>query len=68
MIDSREFSRAADFAMLQYQRSLLSKETNPAAVGMKMAGAQEFLIELKLLSEDVQMKPVPPVNDNLQAQ
>lgn len=68
MVDSREFARAADFAMLQYHRNLLSKENNPAVVGMKMAGAQEFLAEFQLLSEEVKMKPIPPVSDNLQAQ
>lgn len=68
MVDSREFVRGADFALLQYQRSLLAKETNPTIVGMKMAGAQEFLAEFLLLSEEVKMKPVTPVSDNLQAQ
>lgn len=68
MVDTREFSRAADFAMLQYQRELSIKESNPAVLGMKLVGAQEFLNTMTMLAETIELKPLPKTSDNLQAQ
>lgn len=56
MIDSNEFQRACDFALLQYQ-SQLSMTTvdmaGAAANNFKMLGAQELLQTMRLLGESV---------------
>lgn len=68
MVDSNEFQRAADFALMEYQAILCQRESNPAVLGMKIMGAQEFLQTLRLLSEKVQVKPAVKIMDNLQDQ
>lgn len=68
MIDSREFMRASDFALLEYMNRCRKNETNPTVLGLKLVGAQEFLDELKLLSEKLELKPLPRVDDNLKPQ
>lgn len=55
LIQSREFQRACDFAILQYA-SRLQDETNgnlnaAAAAHLRMTGAQEFLWTMRNLSE-----------------
>lgn len=54
MIGSREFERACDFAMLQYQQNVVvNAEPNPngALAGFfRLLGAQEFLSELRRLA------------------
>lgn len=66
MVDKREFERGADFALLQYSAELCDKENNPTVVGLKIAGAHEFLKIFRLLSERAELKPLPRPNDNLQ--
>lgn len=66
MVDSRTFERACDFALLQYQAELCERESNPTVIGLKIAGAQEFVKLFRLLSEDVKVKPTPRPNDNLE--
>lgn len=66
-MDSREFERGTDFAMLQYCIVLtqnLPDDKAAAAAGYKMAGAMEYLLQVKMLGE------VPPpapkrTSDNL---
>lgn len=67
MVDSIPFTRAIDYAMLQFQQMVTSNITNgegAGSAGLRMQGAQQFLDILRNLSE----KPVPPVtrpDDNL---
>ena len=65
LVDSREFERAADFAMMEYTAQLAQRESNSAIVGLKIVGALEFLKEFRLLSEKPEIKPLPKVSDNL---
>lgn len=65
MVDNAAFQRAADFALMEYQAILCQRESNPAVLGMKIMGAQEFLQTFRLLSEKVQLKPPVKINDNL---
>jgi hypothetical protein len=65
LVDKREFERASDFALLQFQAELCDKENNPTIVGLKIAGAQEFLKVLRALSENEVLKIAPRPNDNL---
>jgi hypothetical protein len=56
MVASREFERAIDFALLHYQASLTLAAgdhnfNNMAVMGLKIAGAQEFVHQLRTLSE-----------------
>lgn len=69
LIESGSFSRAADFALLEYQAQLgvqVSENPQMASVaGFKMAGAQEFLQTFKLLSEQPHLVArTTPVNLN----
>jgi len=70
MVDTREFERAADFALMQYQARLAITldENNPQAVNasaLKMKGAIEFLSELRMLGETPKPVPMPARADNL---
>jgi len=65
LVDRNEFQRGCDFALLEYQAELCDKENNPTVVGLKIAGAQEFLKVFRLLSENVEFKPLVKPNDNL---
>lgn len=68
MVDTREFERGADFAMAEYVAEASVRETNPAVLGMKIVGAQEFLKCFKMLGEQIEIKPLPKVSDNLSSQ
>lgn len=60
LLEQREFDRAIDFALLQYQLEAASqvKDANGAcALGYKILGVQEFVQTLKTLSE---ISPMPP--------
>jgi hypothetical protein len=70
MVASREFERAADYAMLQYSSKLALNMNNPtfndyATMGVKITGAKEFLQEMRLLAESATSKQVVP-QDNLE--
>lgn len=65
LVDKREFERGADFTMLQYIGELCDKENNPTVLGLKIAGAQEFLKVFRLLSEKPLLTALPKPNDNL---
>lgn len=65
MVDSREFERGLDFALLQYQADCCLRENNPTVLGLKIVGAQEFAKTLRLLSEKEEIKLPPPVQTNL---
>lgn len=68
MVESRAFQRACDFALMEYQGQLaLVSSENPqlsGAVGLKLAGANEFLMTMRLLSEAPRLIP-RRVPDNL---
>jgi hypothetical protein len=55
LIQMREFQRACDFSMLQYQIELANATNGnvnlAAAAHMKLCGAQEFLFVLRNLGE-----------------
>ena len=68
MVDSVAFSRACDFAMLQFQQAVTASITNgegAGAAGLKMQGAQQFLEILRNLSETTTPSVRRP-DDNLQ--
>lgn len=59
MIQSREFERACDYALLQYS-ARLQEETNgnlnsAAAAHLRMTGAHEFLSTMRTLSESFEL-------------
>ncbi len=62
MIGTREFERGTDFAMLNYHARLTSVRgiTPDTAMmtGLKLQGAAEYLLELKMLAESP--KPIVP--------
>jgi hypothetical protein len=63
LIASREFERAIDFALLEYQRYMaqgpMDSNVNQALAGhYKQMGAVEFVHILKTLAEEA---PIPPV-------
>jgi hypothetical protein len=61
MLALREFERGTDFAMLQYQARLTSQASTADAGminGLKLQGAAEYLLELKMLAEAP--KPAAP--------
>jgi hypothetical protein len=69
LTQSRPFTRAIDFALLEYQRELanecLKDMGKSAFVGLKMTGAQEFVRTLRGLA-DIQVSPPVIVDpDNL---
>lgn len=55
LVETRTFQRACDYALMEYQAQLaIQASENPqlaGAVGLKLAGANEFLMTLRLLSE-----------------
>jgi len=65
MIESKEFERAADFAMLEYQRAVMQSPAgpgdSPGANYFRLLGAQEFLQQLRNLAD--QHQPVPRIMD-----
>ncbi len=69
LIGSREFERATDFALLEYQRQLsmqdISNLNTAAAAHIKMLGAMEFLQVLRNLSEAPTVPRMAPLTDNL---
>ena len=61
LLELREFDRALDFAMLEYQHQLAlnTRDANGACeAGYKMKGVQEFVYLLKTLSEEQKVNPV----------
>jgi len=68
LVDSREFQRGCDFAMLEMSRSL-SESTNNAQdaipAALMLRGAHEFLEIFRRLSEKPIDPPVPPPARNL---
>ena len=56
LIDSKEFQRAADFAMLSFSHAVSQAPVDPqemslGAAGLKLRGAHEFLSIFRNLSE-----------------
>lgn len=67
MVDQPEFTRACDFAMLQYVAGLTGSITDTGSatsVGLQILGAQQFLSVLRNLSE-VPKAPTNIVTPNL---
>lgn len=67
LVDSNEFQRACDFALMQYQAELSSRPVDmqiAAGSFFKLTGAQEFLQTLRMLSEAPMIRPVVD-QDNL---
>lgn len=67
LVDSPEFERAADYAMLQYTNALNGKVADAisaSAVGFKMQGAIEFLMIFRKLGDTTPI-PTPRPQDNL---
>lgn len=68
MVDSNEFQRACDFAMLQYQTQLMGAVTDgngAAQVGIKLRGAHEFMQIFRLLSDREVVFTAPKIVDHL---
>jgi len=70
MVDSPEFIRATEIAMLQFQLAITQsgvdqKEMSLGPAGLKVLGAQEFLSILKNLSETPKAPPTILRADNL---
>lgn len=65
LVDSNEFQRAIDFAMLEYASivAMQVKEANSAAAsGLRILGAHEFVHILRNLSEKTEIpKSVAPI-------
>lgn len=59
LIQTREFQRASDYAMLQYQVELAGQTNGnvnlAAAAHMKLCGAQEFMLVLRNLGESFEL-------------
>lgn len=56
LVDSNEFQRGCDFALLQYQTKLASQQVDgqlAAASHFKVLGVLEFLQEFRFLSETI---------------
>jgi hypothetical protein len=68
MVDSTPFQRGTDFALLQLSIVLgqtVQDDESARNAGYKLAGAVEYLAQLRMLSEPP-VRPVPmPSNDNL---
>jgi len=66
LVDSREFERGADFALLQYVQSIkgtIVDGTSAMAAGFKIYGAVELLEQMKTLAEKATIQaPVPTGN------
>lgn len=68
MLETREFERASDFAMVQYCAAISEsvKDANSAcAAGFKLQGAFEYAHTFRNLSEQPQRPPGPVIKDNL---
>lgn len=68
MIDSREFQRGLDFALLEYQHQcmrLVNEPNSAASMGLRLRGVYEFLDVFRLLGENVKITAVPRVQDSL---
>jgi len=70
LVDSREFQRACDFAMLSFahaasQAPIAPEEMSLGAAGLKLRGAHEFLSIFRNLSEAPQKPPTILRHDNL---
>lgn len=68
MVDSTAFTRACDFAMLQFQQTATANITNgegAGSAGLRLQGAQQFLDILRNLSE-TSTPAVRRPDDNLQ--
>jgi hypothetical protein len=67
MVDSQAFTRACDFAMLQFQRVVTANVVDgngAGAAGLRIQGAQQFLEIMRNLSETPQI-PTTRNDDNL---
>lgn len=69
MMETREFERGLDFALMEYQAQLAMEcSANPlqmgGVTGLKLTGAHEFIQTLKLLSEKPSISR-PVVTQNL---
>ncbi len=69
LVDTPAFVRAADAAMLEYQRRLVAQTSGQyeaMATGLKLQGALEFLQQLRMLAEPEAKGqtplPVPSLN------
>ena len=66
LVDSREFERGVDFALLEYQTQLMGGVTDgnhAAAVALKLRGVHEFLQIFRMLSEQVRIpRNLPPMD------
>ena len=54
MVDGQAFTRACDFAMLQFQKDItapITDGTGAGSAGLRLQGAQQFLQILRNLSE-----------------
>ena len=68
MLETREFERASDFAMVQYCAAISEsvKDANTAlAAGFKLQGAFEYAMTFRNLSEQPKMPAMPVKADNL---
>jgi hypothetical protein len=68
MVDSGEFQRGTDFALLQHAIVLgqnVNDDDTAKAAGYKLAGAVEYLATLRMLSEPPQRINLMPPSDNL---
>lgn len=68
LVDSEDFQRGVDFALLQYQLDLanqISDGNSAVGVGLRIKGAQEFLFTLRNLSEMPKIAGPVRVLDNL---
>jgi len=68
LVDSKEFQRGCDFAMLEMARDLSDKSNDANAsipAALMLRGAHEFLKIFRSLSEKPIDPPVPPPARNL---
>lgn len=71
LVDSRQFERGADFAMLEYTSQLAQQTDSQYAAmagGLKMQGALEFLAIFKKLAEAPVTAPKLTLSSNLTEQ
>lgn len=69
LVDTREFERGCDFALLEYQRQVTNDARDgntAAAAALKIRGALEFLHVFRTLSEQPLRASPVIVSDNLQ--
>jgi hypothetical protein len=67
MLETREFERGIDFALMEYQAQLAIRVTDQytaMSAGLKMQGALEFIQTLKTLTENRTITVTTPT-DNL---